>query len=193
MGLCRVSLVLFIYFKKSNPPNHAIILLLADIIRHLAIHLRRAQSDSQGSSHVVLYRGRNRSIPRGRSHPDVRGTDVFKVTYTCLDDVDTRNEGKNDIGREPLLQVGLYAQRACGIEQDACMLRRDDGFDNTSEVVDVRECFDAEYHVIVGMLARRRFFWCAHDWKVEAGKLARDSPSLDRGYGSTRIAYQNGV
>jgi hypothetical protein len=56
---------------NGDLPDHALVLLLSDVSRHLAVHLTRAQCHSQCFGHVGLYRCGNRRVLVGRPDPNL--------------------------------------------------------------------------------------------------------------------------
>ena len=47
-----------------------------------------------------------------------------------------------------MLEVGLDSKRVCCVDQDACVLRSDDRFNDRGDVVDVRQGLDTEKDVV---------------------------------------------
>lgn len=47
-----------------------------------------------------------------------------------------------------MLEVGLDSERVCCIDQNACVLRSDDRFNDRGDVVNVRQGLDTEKNVV---------------------------------------------
>ena len=81
---------------------------------------------------------------------DFAGIKVFELGGAGLGDFDVGDEGKDDICRVSLFDMGLDSKRICGIDENAGVLGSNDRLNDGGEVVDIREGLDAENHVVVG-------------------------------------------
>ena len=79
---------------------------------------------------------------------------MLELTSSELRDFDARDQRQDDVGREALFQIRLDAKCVGGVDQNASVLRRDDGFDDGREVVDVGQCLDAEQDIVEGRSVR---------------------------------------
>lgn len=68
-------------------PNHSFVLLLPNVVGHLAINLARTQSHRQRLSHIVLNCHRNGNVFVGGTNPYVRSPKVFKFARPQLRDL----------------------------------------------------------------------------------------------------------
>lgn len=124
--------------------------MLSNVARDLAVNLAGTEGHGERFSHVGLYRRRDRRVLVGRSDPYFRRSFVFKFAGTQLRELGTGNEREDDVGRESLLEIRLDAEGMCSVDEDARVLRSDDGFDDRGDVVHVRQCFYAQKDVIEG-------------------------------------------
>lgn len=76
---------------------------------------------------------------------------MFELARARLGDFHVGDERKDDVGRVSLLKVGFNAEGICGIHQDTGVLGSDDGFNNGGKVIDIRQGFDAEDDIVVGI------------------------------------------
>lgn len=67
---------------------------------------------------------------------------MLKLTGTNLRNFDIGNEGKDNVCRVSLLEMGFDAKGIGSIYNNAGMLRGDDGFDDGGKIVDVRQSLD---------------------------------------------------
>lgn len=89
-------------------PDHALKLLLSDVVRDLAIHLTGAQGHRQRLGHIVLYCHRDGGVLIRRSYPDVCRARMFELSDPQLGDLGARHERQHDIGGESLFQMVFY-------------------------------------------------------------------------------------
>lgn len=75
---------------------------------------------------------------------------MLELASAQLRKLGASNEGKNDVCRESLLKVRLDAEGVCCVDQDACVLRSDDGLNDRGKVIHVWESLDAQEDVVVG-------------------------------------------
>lgn len=81
-------------------------------------------------------------------------TQVLKLAGSSLGDFHVGNQGKDYVGRIPLLEMGFDPQGICSVHEDTCVLGRYDGFDNRGQIVDIGKRLDAEDYIVVGIFAR---------------------------------------
>lgn len=90
-------------------------------------------------------------------------TQVFKFAGSGLGDFYLRNQGKNDIGGIPLLQVRFDAEGIGGVDEDTCVLGGNNGFDDGGKVVDIREGLHTEDDIVESVFTGGSFFRGAND------------------------------
>jgi hypothetical protein len=130
--------------SKRTSPYHTRVLLLPNIRRNSAIDLACGQSHGQCLGHVVRYRSRHRRIQICRSNPNICIPSMFKLACSQLDKIGPRNDGQDDIARKSFFEVLFNTQGVGRINYYAGMLRGDDGFDDTSQIVNIWQSFNAE-------------------------------------------------
>ena len=69
-----------------NVPDHSLKLLLADVRRHFAVYLTRAERHGQGFRHIGLDLRRYRGVLVGGADPDAGCTLVLEFTGSDLGD-----------------------------------------------------------------------------------------------------------
>ena len=62
---------------------------------------------------------------------------MFEFAGPSLDNFGARDKRENDIRWKSLLQVRLNAEGMGGVDKDAGMLRRDNGFDDGRDVINI--------------------------------------------------------
>ena len=142
----------------NDSPNHAFVLMLPDVWRHLAINLPRAQCHCQSFRHVRLYSSWNSRILVCSSHPYFGCSEMFKLACTQLQYFRARYEGEDDIGRKSLFKMGLDTEGIGGVDENACLLRSDHRFYDSSHVVYVWQCFDAEENIVKSRISASGVF-----------------------------------
>lgn len=148
-------------------PNHAVVLLLSDVGRDLALHLARLQCHGQRLGHVLLYRDGYGRVLVGGAHPEVRCSFMFKLTRPKLGELCSRDQRKDNVGGEALFQIGFDAEGVGGVDEDAGVLWRDNGLDDASQVVDIGEGLYAEQNVVErGARGAGSLFRGAHDCRT---------------------------
>ena len=71
----------------GDSPNHTLELLLANVLRHLAVHLASAKSHGEGLGHVCLDLYGNGLVGVGGTNPDFGRTLVLKLARSKLQDL----------------------------------------------------------------------------------------------------------
>lgn len=79
---------------------------------------------------------------------------MLEFTGAGLGDFHVGNEGENDICWVSLLEMGFNSEGISRVNEDAGVLRSDDGFDDGGEVVDIGQCFYTENNIVVCVFAR---------------------------------------
>jgi len=164
--------------ERGCLPNDPFKLLLPDVRRDFAVHLAGAQGHSQSLRHIFLYGVRYVVVLVCRADPYFGRAPVLELAGTELAELGARDQRQDDIGREPLLDGGLDAQAVRGVDEDACVLRRHDGIDYGSEIVDIGERLDAEDDIV----ERALFPGC---------RFFRGSDDCSRAHPSQRNLQQN--
>ena len=75
---------------------------------------------------------------------------MLKFARACLDDFGAGDKREDNIGGKALFEIGFHTETVGGIDENACMLRRDDGFDDGGNIVNVRQGLYAEQDVVKG-------------------------------------------
>ncbi len=109
MGLLSEVRIVSPKLGQGCSPNHALILLLPDVWRHLCIDLACAQGHSQSFCHVVLNGDWNSLVLVRRSHPHIGSPNMLKFTCSQLCDLCTRDQRQDNICWESLLEMGFDA------------------------------------------------------------------------------------
>ena len=76
---------------------------------------------------------------------------MLELACTELNQICSAHEREHDICGETLRKVVLDAERTRGVEQYACVLRRNDRLDDVGQIIDVWQGFDAEEDVVEGL------------------------------------------
>lgn len=85
---------------------------------------------------------------------------MLKLALAELHNFGAGNEGKDNVGREPLFDSGLDAERVCCVDKNTCVMRCDNRVDNSGEVVDIGEGFYTEDDIIERTVSSvRGIFW----------------------------------
>ena len=164
--------------RRSSSPDHALVLLLPDVLRHLAIHLAGAQGHGQGLGHVGLHGGGDVRVPVGRSDPHLARAMVLKLARAQLRDLGLGHEREHDVGVVALLELGLDTEGVCGVEQDAGVMGRHDRLDDGGQVVHVRQGLDAEQDVVEGAGQAAGLFGRPDDWRRSVVSVLRAAVAM---------------
>lgn len=124
-------------------PNDPLVLLLANILRNLAVNLARCQCHGKRLSHVLLNRRRDVIILAGRSNPNFSRSLVLEFALAKLRKLSVGNQRQDNIGRESFFDSGFHTECMGRVDQDACVLGSNNSIDDGSEVVDVGKGLDA--------------------------------------------------
>lgn len=60
--------------------------------------------------------------------------------------------------------MGFDAEGICGVDENAGMLRCNDGLDDSGKIVDIRQGFDTQNDIIISVFSGGGIFGVADDW-----------------------------
>lgn len=90
---------------------------------------------------------------------------MLKLAGPRLGDFHVGNQGKNNVGRVSLLEIGFDSDGIRSVNENAGVLGSDDGFDHRGQVVDVRESLHAENDIVIGLFTGGSVFGSADNWR----------------------------
>lgn len=149
---CHESALASFAGQKQSIPYHALELLLLDVLGSLAVDLTGAKGHRERGGHIRLDALRNVGVEVGRADPQLGVSVVLEFGRADLGQVGGGNKRQDDVLGVSLFDKGLDAERVGGVDKNASVLGSDDGFDDGSEVVELRQGLDAEQDVVEGAL-----------------------------------------
>lgn len=150
-------MIFFLFFPSHflvlfHVPGNALVLLLANVGRHLAGDLAaRVEGELKGVGHVSLDRGHG-GVVGGGPDPYVGGggAGVLKLARAELTEVGVADEREDDVVGKAVLEGGLCADGLGGGDEDAGVMGSDNVFDEGGYFVDVGEGSDGDDDIVKG-------------------------------------------
>lgn len=81
---------------------------------------------------------------------------MLELASSQLLELCTRHKRKDNVRGKPLLEEGLHAQGVCCVDQNACVLGRDDRLNHGGNIINIGERLDTEEDIVKWCFGKAR-------------------------------------